>query len=152
MAHSDLNDCSADGGGVVLVAIDGSTTSLRAEAWAANLARRQGSRLLCLFVETHPAYAEAALSTGAAIPVDFGQSELAKEIFQEIRVDATARQMHPEFLLRSGDPATEIERAADEFKVDAVVVGASTKARHRLIGSVARRLVHTARWPVTVVP
>ena len=152
MTHRTPNDCSADGTGIILVAIDGSTVSLHAEAWAENLARKQGSRLLCLFVETHPAFAETALSTGAAIPMDFGQGELANEIFEQIRVDATAHHMHPEFLLRCGDPATEIERVADQFRVDAVVVGASTKARHRLIGSVARRLVHTGRWPVTVVP
>jgi nucleotide-binding universal stress UspA family protein len=32
------------------------------------------------------------------------------------------------------------------------VVGASTHAGHRLVGSLAVRLVKAARWPVTVVP
>ncbi len=32
------------------------------------------------------------------------------------------------------------------------VVGASEQAGHRLIGSVASRLVRAGRWPVTVVP
>jgi nucleotide-binding universal stress UspA family protein len=36
--------------------------------------------------------------------------------------------------------------------VDAVVVGASTHAGHRLVGSLALHLVRVARWPVTVVP
>jgi nucleotide-binding universal stress UspA family protein len=35
---------------------------------------------------------------------------------------------------------------------DAVVVGASAHAGHRLVGSLAVRLVKAARWPVTVVP
>jgi nucleotide-binding universal stress UspA family protein len=41
---------------------------------------------------------------------------------------------------------------ADEVHADAVIVGASTKAGHRLVGSLAVRLVKAGRWPVTVVP
>ena len=33
-----------------------------------------------------------------------------------------------------------------------VVVGASAKAGHRWVGSLAVRLVKAGRWPVTVVP
>jgi nucleotide-binding universal stress UspA family protein len=33
-----------------------------------------------------------------------------------------------------------------------VVVGSSEQAGHRLVGSVASRLVRAGRWPVTVVP
>jgi nucleotide-binding universal stress UspA family protein len=56
------------------------------------------------------------------------------------------------FLTRRGDPFTGLAQAADELKADAVVVGSSEKAGHRLIGSVAVRLVKAGRWPVTVVP
>ena len=35
---------------------------------------------------------------------------------------------------------------------DAVIVGASTKAGHRFVGSLAVHLVRANRWPVTVVP
>jgi nucleotide-binding universal stress UspA family protein len=43
-------------------------------------------------------------------------------------------------------------RVAKEICADAIVVGASTKAGHRLIGSLAVRLVRAGKWPVTVVP
>ena len=43
-------------------------------------------------------------------------------------------------------------KLADELRADAVVVGASTQAGHRFVGSLALHLVRTARWPVTVVP
>jgi nucleotide-binding universal stress UspA family protein len=152
MLNATPNDRSGDGAGVILVAVDGSATSMHAEAWATHLAHARGSQLLYLFVQTHSAYAQAALLTGAEIPSDFGAAEQAKHILDEVRADAEACHVHGEFLVRSGDPATEIERVADEFKVDAVVIGASMQARHRLIGSVARRLVHAGRWPVTVVP
>ncbi|CAM5274783.1 universal stress protein A [Streptomyces purpurascens] len=43
-------------------------------------------------------------------------------------------------------------RRPTNSKADAVVVGASEQAGHRIVGSVAVRLVKAGRWPVTVVP
>ena len=37
-------------------------------------------------------------------------------------------------------------------RADAVIVGASTKAGHRFVGSLAVHLVRASRWPITVVP
>jgi nucleotide-binding universal stress UspA family protein len=53
---------------------------------------------------------------------------------------------------RRGDPYTELRRIADEIRADMVVVGVSTQAGHRLVGSIASRLVRTGKWPVVVVP
>ncbi len=55
-------------------------------------------------------------------------------------------------MVARGDPYTELRRVADDVRADAVVVGASTQAGHRFIGSLAVRLVKAGRWPVTVVP
>jgi nucleotide-binding universal stress UspA family protein len=51
-----------------------------------------------------------------------------------------------------GDPWVELNRAAKEYRADAVVVGASEHAGHRIVGSLATRLVRAGKWPVTVVP
>ncbi len=59
--------------------------------------------------------------------------------------------MRWEFHTFRGDPYNGLVQAADELKADAVVVGASEQAGHRIIGS-AVRLVKAGRWPVTVVP
>jgi nucleotide-binding universal stress UspA family protein len=56
------------------------------------------------------------------------------------------------FIAAHGDAYREIKRIADEERVDAIVVGASAQAGHKLIGSLAVRLVRAGRWPVTVVP
>jgi nucleotide-binding universal stress UspA family protein len=57
-----------------------------------------------------------------------------------------------EFRSVVGDPWTELIRAAAETRADAVVVGASEHAGHRIVGSLATRLVRAGKWPVTVVP
>ena len=38
------------------------------------------------------------------------------------------------------------------WRPDAIVVGASLRVGHRLLGSLAVRLVRAGKWPVTVVP
>ena len=47
---------------------------------------------------------------------------------------------------------SDMRALASRLKADAVVIGASQKAGHRILGSVAIRLVKAGRWPVTVVP
>ncbi|HZZ51256.1 MAG TPA: universal stress protein [Pseudonocardia sp.] len=146
------NDRRGDGPGVILVAVDGSTTSIRAAAWAAGLARRQDARLLCVHVATRPVLAGLALGLGGEGPVDADVDDMAGDLEKQLREAARDYQVRVEFVVRSGDPVVEIGKLADEVKVDAVIVGASTHAGHRLVGSVAIRLVRAGRWPVTVVP
>ena len=152
MGNIAPNSRSGDGPGVILVAVDGSTTSVRAAAWAGGLARRQGSRLLCIYVATRPALAGLALTVGTDMTLERDLDQVAAELGEELRDNAARYNVPLEYVVRPGDPVTEIVRIADEVKVDAVVVGASTQAGHRLIGSVAVRLVRMGRWPVTVVP
>ena len=50
-AEGGAFELGTDGPKVILVGIDDSVTSLRAGAYAAGLARRQGARLVCVYVE-----------------------------------------------------------------------------------------------------
>jgi nucleotide-binding universal stress UspA family protein len=79
------------------------------------------------------------------------RSRTSKEILEETGADAKTNGIQAEFPVRLGDPATEIGRAANEFKVDVVVVGASMQDHYPLIGSAARCLVHIVLWPVIAV-
>ncbi|MER6051813.1 universal stress protein [Streptomyces sp. NPDC020883] len=140
-----------DGPKVIVVGVDGSDSSWRAAAYAAGLARRQGSKLVLVYVQP-------VLATGAAMgaPVMDATNEVAEELMAEIR-DATERvegifHLRWEFHTLRGDPYNGMVQMADELKADAVVVGASESAGHRIMGSVAVRLVKAGRWPVTVVP
>jgi nucleotide-binding universal stress UspA family protein len=140
-----------DGPRVVLVGVDGSRTSLRAVAYAAGLARRQGSALVVVFVSSPTGYT-AMMSGVVAGAVQQTHDELAEDLRQVCRGAAEELGLPVTFLCRRGDAYAELCAAADEARADLVVVGSSEQAGHRLLGSVATRLVRTGRWPVVVVP
>ncbi|CCH16542.1 universal stress protein [Micromonospora lupini] len=140
-----------DGPRVVMVGVDGTRTSARAGAYAAGLARRQGAALVVVFVSS--ASGITALVPGMdASAIQRSHDELADELRQECRRGAEQLGIPVTFLCRRGDAYAELCAAADEFQADMVVVGASEQAGHRLVGSVATRLVRKGHWPVVVVP
>ncbi|MFD8196535.1 universal stress protein [Streptomyces wuyuanensis] len=140
-----------DGPKVIVAGVDGSESSLRAASYASGLARRQNALLALVYVQP-------LMTAGAAfgVPVADTTGEIAEGLVAEIR-QATERvrgiwDVRWEFHTFRGDPYNGLVTAADELKADAVVVGASESAGHRIVGSVAVRLVKAGRWPVTVVP
>ncbi|MBT1188583.1 universal stress protein [Streptomyces sp. CJ_13] len=140
-----------DGPKVILAGVDGSESSLRAVAYAAGLARRQNALLALVYVQP---VMTAGASLGA--PVAEATGEVAEEIVTGIREAAERLKgifdVRWEFHTFRGDPYAGLVSAAQELTADAVVVGASEQAGHRIVGSVAVRLVKAGRWPVTVVP
>jgi len=146
-------ELGTDGPKMILVGVDDSITSLRAASYAVGLARRQGAGVTIVYVAP-------IASLGAATPAGAGLAAVEREAASDLaedmrrRVEAASAELgiSMTFLAVEGDAFTEIRRIADEIRADAVVVGASTKAGHRLIGSLAVRLVRAGRWPVTVVP
>ncbi|HEU0241611.1 MAG TPA: universal stress protein [Micromonosporaceae bacterium] len=144
-------ELGTDGPRLVLVGVDGSPTSLRAAAFAAGLARRQGSRLAVVYVAT------PSMWTGiGTVPMSAVQEQLFNELIDDLRRQIRERvdeiAVPVTFMVRRGDAFNELRDAATDMKADSVVVGASEQSGHRLIGSVAVRLVRVGRWPVTVVP
>ncbi|GAA1242004.1 universal stress protein [Kitasatospora nipponensis] len=142
-------ELGTDGPATIVAAIDGSVTSLRAAAYAGGLARRQGSRLLAIYVQ-----GVGGLGSTSAEAV-LAQRESGEATARELRdlvEQARGRGVRVDFTTRVGDPYTEITRFAEEVRADALVVGVSERRGHRLIGSLAVRLVRAGRWPVTVVP
>ena len=143
-------ELGTDGPKSILVAVDGSETSLRAAAYAAGLARRQGSDLIALFVHTPGAM--AAMRPESVVGMSATNAETARQLRQAIADNAERIGVRVSLIEREGDPAIEIAKAADELRVDAVVVGASTQVGHRFIGALGIHLIKLAHWPVTVVP
>ncbi len=146
-------ELGTDGPKVILVGIDDSVTSLRAGAYAAGLARRQGARLVCVYVAQLSAlYGASAAGAGAIAAQDEALSQTAADLRRRAEEYAEVLGMPITFVVARGDPYSELRRVADEVRADAVIVGASAKAGHRWVGSLAVRLVKAGRWPVTVVP
>ena len=137
---------------VIVVGVDGSETALHAGAYAAGMARRQHGILVCVYVHTIGGLGAAAPSVIPAMQE--AQQDVVADIKQTI-ADAQKTpwdQLDIEFVERNGNPFKEIVAVATERRADAVVVGASMQAGHRLVGSLAVHLVRAAKWPVTVVP
>ncbi len=136
---------------MIVAGVDGSESSLRAAAYAAGLARRQGALLAIVYVQP-------VLAAGAALgaPVADATEEIAQDLAAQIRESMERIKgifdVRWEFHTFRGDPYNGLVKAADDLTADAVVVGASEQAGHRFVGSVAVRLVKAGRWPVTVVP
>lgn len=143
-------ELGTDGPSRILVGVDGTDTSMRAAAYAAGLARRQGSKLVVLFVATTSTMAASLPTTAGAMLQT--HEDIAGDLERQIKEHAPRLGLHVHFLRRSGNPYVELVRVAEELRVDAIVVGASTQSGHRLVGSLAGRLVRDAQWPVTVVP
>ena len=146
-------ELGTDGPTTILVGVDDSTTSLRAASYAAGLARRQRASVTAVYVApiaslgaASPGGADLAAARHEAFSqIATGMRQRAEEVSAELGIPIT-------FIAAEGDPFTELRRIADEIRADAVVVGASAHAGHRLVGSLAVRLVRAGRWPVTVVP
>jgi nucleotide-binding universal stress UspA family protein len=143
-------ELGTDGPLRILVGVDGTEASLRAGAYAAGLARRQGSKLVALYVAAPTPLAAQLAATAAAMMQ--AQQEIEQELRSMVAEATSLFGITAEFVTRAGNPYRELIKVAEEFRVDAVVVGASTQSGRRFVGSLAGRLVRDARWPVTVVP
>lgn len=141
-----------DGPKTIVAGIDGSDSAWRAAAYAAGLARRQGSLLVLLYVQP---VATAAWGQAGISLVETGR-EIADELLEYIRRSADRfvgeNAIRWEFRTAQGDPYQGLVALGEELRADAIVVGASESSGHKVFGSVAIRLVKAGRWPVTVVP
>lgn len=152
-------ELGTDGPSVIVVGLDGSQvgsegsalegaqTSLHAAAYASGLARRQGARVVAVWVRPRPAIVDSLADSPGSVAG--ARAEVEDEVARAVEAAAACYEVPAtSFVVREGDPFTELTAVAHEVRADAVVVGAS---EHRL-GSIAVKLVRDGRWPVTVVP
>ncbi|MFF5083552.1 universal stress protein [Actinoplanes sp. NPDC000266] len=138
------------GPAAIVVGVDESRSSLRAAAYAAGLARRQQARLVVVYARSQP--------NGLLTTMDTSGTGVAQVVDAQDRVEATLRSalsasdLDVDFVVRPGNPYTVISEVAHEVQAGTVVVGRPECLAHRIVGSVARQLERSGRWPVTIVP
>jgi nucleotide-binding universal stress UspA family protein len=141
-----------DGACVVLTAIDGSRTSLRAGAYAAGIARRQQARLVVVYVERFVPSGHFVDLSGAGASFPSPPALAPDELHKQVLAASPILVAGAEFVFAKGDPCREIVRVARSIMAEVIVVGAPESRWHRWTGSLATGLVRAGCCPVTVVP
>ena len=143
----------------ILVPVDFSPYSEAALVYAVKLAKCLGQPVVVLHVVhdpgVMPGYYSRALKKKQVHRIEDGAADMLGEFLK----DVVARHPHLrelrglESLLVKGLPSSRILEVAEQSKADLIVLGSKglTGLKHLLIGSVAERVVHLARIPVTVV-
>ena len=144
----------------ILVGVDGSSASLKAVDFAADLANKYDVELILLTVVPHfspgvdPALAEYARVEHIQEPAPELALAAAKTVLDGARRAAQAKgasriAVEPSF----GDPAQEIIAAARDRQADLIVVGSRGHGRLAglLLGSVAHKVISLAPCPTVVV-
>lgn len=138
----------------ILVPTDFSAGSSRAWAVAQRLARGLGSELILLhvLVET-PLYSEGPFSMKRTRAVFEAARAWVEKTLGEWTAATTAEGLSVRWLTRSGTPHAEIVDVAKAEQADLIVVGTHGRAGldRALLGSVADRVIRTARCPVVTV-
>ncbi|NKN32261.1 universal stress protein [Marichromatium bheemlicum] len=143
----------------ILVPVDFSPHSEAALAFAAELADYRRGALLILHVVhdpfSMPGYYGRALKKKQLHRIEDGAAEMFDEFVAAVRArhPDLATLQTAETLLVKGLPSTRILEVAERQAAPQIVMGSKglTGLRHLLIGSVAERVVHRAKTPVTIV-
>jgi nucleotide-binding universal stress UspA family protein len=138
----------------ILCPVDFSEPSERALDFAVELAPKFGAELHLVHVYQLPVY---ALPDGAVMVGPEFTAQVTTELGKALEALAAPRRSAIESLqthLVEGVPYREIHRMAEELGADLIAMGTHgrTGIRHLLLGSVAERVVRTAKVPVLTVP
>jgi nucleotide-binding universal stress UspA family protein len=140
----------------LVVGYDGSPPATRALDAAINLLQGRTGRIEVVYVAHMPS--TAALSPGAVAELEIGFDDVERELRTMAGEQLAGRQESWGFERRQGLIGEELLAAARDIGAAepratvALVVGSSSAAAHRLVGSVAVGLARHSPFPLVVVP
>ncbi len=140
----------------LVVGYDGSPPSSRALDAAVNLLHGRTGRIEVMYVAHLPGIDMLSADAVGQMEIDF--DEIARDLRTAAEKQLRGREERWGFERRQGPIADELIAAAtgarDSHPGDtvAIVVGSSSHAMHRVIGSVAVVLAHRAPVPIVIVP
>src|SRR5262245_46318654 len=139
----------------ILHATDFSRSSNRALTTALDLATATGARLIIvsIVVPIVPLVPEQTLQMGAWRDIEVETRKWAAARLARLAARAKAEGIRVSTRLANGDPAREIVRAARIEKAELIVIGTHgrTGFSRLMLGSVAQKVISTARCPVVTV-
>ena len=149
-------DASPSPGLYLVVGYDGSPPAVRALDAAVGLLRGRAGRLDVMYVAHMPAIDMMSADAVAEMRVDLG--EIERDLRTAAAEQLRGREERWNFAARPGSIADDLMAAAQALR-DAhpgdnvvIVVGSSSQAMHRVVGSVAVSLARRSSVPVVVVP
>ena len=141
----------------ILIATDGSETSLRAAENAVDIAKASGASLMAVYVMDVQRLAQ--LPGYAAMPglkdnLMQLMSREGSDAMAEIEEMARDAGVAYEKTIAKGDQGEELLRLCNDFGFDLIVMGTIGKSglKRFLLGSVAAKVVRHSHVPVLVVP
>lgn len=140
----------------LVVGYDGSPPSSRALDAAVNLLRGRTGRIEVVYIAHLPGIDMLSADAVGQMEVDF--DEIARDLRTAAEKQLRGREERWGFERRQGPIADELIAAATGIRDShlgdtvAIVVGSSSHAMHRVIGSVAVVLAHRAPVPIVIVP
>ena len=140
----------------LVVGYDGSPPGNRALDAAVNLLHGRTGRIEVVYIAHLPGIDMMSANAVGQMEVDF--DEIARELRTAAEKQLRGREERWGFECRQGSIADELMAAATGIRDShpggtvAIVVGSSSHAMHRVIGSVAVILAHRAPVPIVIVP
>lgn len=136
-------------GGIILVGVDFEEASRKAIAVAKEIAGPLGAEIALVHVYAVPVYTYPGLEPTLLPGFQPQVVNAAKRALEELSSSVGA----PRAMLREGDPAQAVLAAADELDARMIVVGTHGRRglTHLLLGSVAEKIVRSAKVPVLTV-
>jgi nucleotide-binding universal stress UspA family protein len=140
----------------LVVATDGSPHAMAAAALAARLAREIRNTQTTIVTVGHiPAFARVGMGSDAMVAqamLEQATEQAGRSILEQTKrqfegVDAPVAAVY-----RTGDPAREIIKVAQETQADMIVIGSRGLGQigGLILGSVSERVLHAAHLPVLV--